>query len=715
MEKIEWKVEGMDCTNCALTITKYLQKEGLKEVKVNFIGGDVSFDLNGNQSKEQLAKGISDLGYKVVDDGLQTTNDSKAGSWWSVVSNRLSFSNHLQRFLFCLPFTLVLMLHMLPWHIHFLMNPWIQLAICLPVYFVGMSYFGVSAVKSLRRGIPNMNVLIAVGATAAFVYSLIGTLGNMGMDYVFYETTATIITLVFLGEWIEHKSVSTTQKALNQLAGKQKVMANMIAFDDEHKEQIFSVENTQLHVGDLVLIKTGEQVPTDCKILWGDIHVSEALLTGESKPIRKQKKDTLIGGSLVIDGTVKAQVTAVGKDTVLSNILNLVKQAQGEKPPIQQLADKISAIFVPAVIAIAVLTFLINYFAFDVTATSSLMRSIAVLVISCPCAMGLATPAAIAVGLGRATKSGILFRNAKSLELFKNIKTVVFDKTGTLTKGQFKISAIEYKDVSEEELKRLIFSLEKFSNHPIAKAITEEWKINNPVQWKKIEEIKGMGITAEDTEGNIYQLGSYKLAAAYTTTATHTAYLLKNNSLIGWFDMDDEIREEAKKVISYLHSKNIKTILLSGDGLERCKKVAAILGIDQIEAEKSPEEKLIIIERLNNEAPVAMIGDGINDAPALAKATIGISLAEASQLAMQTAQVVLMNKGIQHLPLALGLGKHTFITIKQNLFWAFIYNVVAIPVAAAGFLHPGIAALAMGFSDVVLAINSIRLNYKKVI
>ena len=234
-----------------------MQKEGLKEVKVNFIGGDVSFDLDDTKSKEQLAKGIEDLGYKVQNEKPGTPNNKPEIKF---------FSNHLQRFLFCLPFTLVLMLHMLPWHIHFLMNPWIQFAICLPVYIVGMSYFGVSAVKSLRRGIPNMNVLIAIGATAAFVYSLIGTLGNMGMDYVFYETTATIITLVFLGEWIEHKSVSTTQKALNQLAGKQKVLANMIAFDDEHKEQIFPVENNQLRVGDLILIKTGEQVPTDCKI-----------------------------------------------------------------------------------------------------------------------------------------------------------------------------------------------------------------------------------------------------------------------------------------------------------------------------------------------------------------------------------------------------------------------------------------------------------------
>ena len=705
MEKVEWKVEGMDCTNCALTITKYLQKEGLQDVKVNFIGGDVSFAINNDKSKTELAKGIEDLGYHVADQ-TQITNRKQATKL---------FSNHLQRFLFCLPFTLVLMLHMLPWHFHFLMNPWIQLAICLPVFIVGMGYFGVSAVKSLRRGVPNMNVLIAIGATAAFVYSLIGTLSNMGMDYIFYETTATIITLVFLGEWVEHKSVSTTQKALNQLARKQKVMANMIAFDDEHKEQIFPVENTQLRVGDLVLIKTGEQVPADCKILWGDAHVSEALLTGESKPIKKQKKDTLIGGSLLTDGNVKAQVTAVGNDTVLSNILNLVKQAQGEKPPVQQLADKISAVFVPVVVSIAVLTFLLNYFAFNISVTTSLMRSIAVLVISCPCAMGLATPAAIAVGLGRATKNGILFRNAKSLELFKNIQTVVFDKTGTLTKGNLTIAAFEHNsEITEADFKRIVFSLEKFSNHPIAKAITEQWKINNPILFKKVDEIKGSGIKAETAEGDVYFLGSNN-EKQNANNKEHNAYLFKNNQLLGWLDMDDEIREEAKAVITYLHSKKIKTVLLSGDSLERCKKVANILGIDEVYAEKTPDEKLTIIETLNKTAPVAMIGDGINDAPALAKATIGISLSDASHLAVQTAQVVLMNKGIQHLPLALGLGKHTFSTIKGNLFWAFIYNVVAIPVAAIGLLQPGVAALAMGFSDVVLAINSIRLNYRKVL
>lgn len=705
MEKVEWKVEGMDCTNCALTISKYLNKEGLQNVKVNFIGGDISFDLNETKSKEQLANGIKGLGYSVVNEPeiINTKQPFKL------------FSNHLQRFLFCLPFTAVLMLHMLPWHIAFLMNPWIQMAICLPVYFVGMGYFGVSAVKSLSRGIPNMNVLIAIGATAAFIYSLIGTLGNFGMDYVFYETTATIITLVFLGEWVENRSVATTQKELNKLAGQQKVMANMIAFDEEHKENIFPVENIQLRVGDLLLIKTGEQVPMDCKILWGEAHVNEALLTGESNPVKKQKKDALIGGSLVTDGTVKAIVTATGKDTVLSNILNLVKQAQGEKPPIQQLADKISAVFVPVVLGISVLTFLVNHFVFNVDATASLMRSIAVLVISCPCAMGLATPAAIAVGLGRAAKNGILFRNAKSLELFKDIKTVVFDKTGTLTKGQFSITNFQSTILPEAEFKRIVFSLEKYSNHPIAKAITLHWKINNALAWKTIGEIKGVGIAGEDTNGDVYQLGNNYPDATGNTANNHTAYLTKNKELIGWLDMEDELREEAKDVVKYLHSKNIKTILLSGDSFERCKIVADALGIDEVLAQKKPEEKLLIIEQLNKLTPTAMVGDGINDAPALAKATIGISMSDASQLAMQTAQVVLMNKGIHHLPLALGLGKHTFLTIKQNLFWAFIYNIVAIPIAAIGLLHPGVAALAMGFSDVVLAINSIKLKYKKVL
>jgi P-type Cu+ transporter len=708
-EQVKWKVEGMDCANCALTITRYLEKQGMQTVKVNPVSGDVSFEKDGARvAEETLKKGIDDLGYKVVspgNDGHDHAHGHEHGG----------MNKFLRYVLICLPFTLVLMLHMLPVHIHWLMNPWLQLALCLPVYIIGMSFFGKSAWKSLRNGMLNMNVLIAVGATAAFFYSLAGTLFNLGESYLFYETAATIITLVFFGNYLEDVSVATTQRALDKLAKSQKVMANMIAFDDQHQEVIFPLENTQLKSGDLILIKSGEQVPADCKILWGDASVNEAIITGESLPLTKRAKDHLIGGSLIIDGTVKAQVTADAGHSVLANIVNLVKQAQGDKPPIQHMADKISAIFIPLVLGIAVLTFIINYFVLH-DITPALMRSIAVLVIACPCAMGLATPAAIAVGLGRAARKGILFRDAKSLEAFKTIQQVVFDKTGTLTTGKFVIDNVgrEPLDLSEEEFKRIAYSLEKYSNHPIAQGISTAWKINSEIRWQKIDEIKGLGMKAVTKEGDQYLAGSYKMAALLTSDDTHNVYIIKNNVLLGWIDVKDEIRPEAAEVISYFRSKGIKTFLLSGDKASKTKQLGEQLGIDEVIAEQSPEQKLQQVENLTKRAPTAMVGDGINDAPALAKATIGVSMSDSSQVALQTANVVLMNNGLKKLPEALGLGRHTFITIKQNLFWAFFYNIIAIPFAAAGLFLPAVAALIMGLSDVVLAVNSVRLFVKKV-
>lgn len=708
METVNWKVEGMSCANCALTISKYLENEGMKNVKVNPVNGEVLFEVIEGNTTDKLEKGISTLGYMVAEkEGVSTKKEDKK-----------TINKYLRYVLICAPFTLVLMLHMfekwLP--IHWLMNPWLQLGLCLPVYIIGMSFFGRSAIKSIQNKMPNMNVLVAVGATAAFVYSLYGTLTGQAAQYMFYETAATIITLVFLGNYLEDASIQQTQKALNSLAKSQKVMANMIAFDEHHHEQIFHVENSILHVGDLILIKSGEQVPADCKILWGDATVNEAIITGESLPLTKKQKDVLIGGSLIVDGTVKAQVTASAKNSVLSNIVNLVKQAQGEKPPVQQLADKISAIFIPVVLVIAAITFTVNWIVLR-EFTPALMRSIAVLVISCPCAMGLATPAAIAVGLGRAAKNGILFRNAKSLELFKNITQVVFDKTGTLTTGKFQLA--EWKIVNDiaipvEEFKRIVYSLEKYSNHPIAKCVADNWKIKNEIRWARIEEIKGFGMKASTKEGDEYIAGSFKAAAHVTQDETHNIYILKNNELIGWVDVKDELREEAVSVVHYLKSKQIKTILLSGDRKEKSEQIGKLLGIDEVIAEQTPEQKLETIAALNAITPTAMIGDGINDAPALAKATIGISLSDASQVAMQTADVVLMNHGLKNLPLSLGLGKHTFITIKQNLFWAFFYNIIAIPIAAFGFLTPSFSALAMGLSDVVLAFNSVRLFVKRV-
>src|SRR5436190_1079253 len=702
MENVQWKVEGMDCSSCALTMHKYLEKQGMKNVKVNSVSGDVSFELNGGAATPKLVKGLSDLGYQVA-------NQEK------ITEKKKPFlSTHLHRFFFCLPFALVFVLHMIPGlHIHLLENPWLQLGLTIPVYLVGMDFFGRSAWKSLRNGLPNMNVLVALGSSAAFVYSLYGTLTGQAENFMFYETSVTIITLVFLGNYLEDASIQSTQRELRKLVKSQKVMANMIAFDDKHQEQIFPVENTQLRVGDLILIRSGEQVPIDSKILWGDAHINEAIVTGESLPVHKYAKDKLIGGSVITDGTIKAQVTAVGDDTVLAGIINMVKQAQGEKPPVQQLADKISAIFVPLVIGIAVVALGVNWILMK-EFTPALMRSIAVLVIACPCAMGLATPAAIAVGLGRAAKNGILFRNATSLEMFKNITQVVFDKTGTLTTGKFIVFGFKFLVGEESEFKIIAYCLETYSNHPIAKGITEDWKIKDEIRWDKIEEIKGLGMKASDKEGNEYWAGSFNVAKEFTKEDDHNIYIVKNNQLLGWIDVKDEIRPEAKSVINYLHSKNIKTILLSGDRRAKCEDLAAQLNIDVVIAEQTPEQKLQKIAELNAATPTAMVGDGINDAPALAKATIGISMSEASQVAVQSAQVVLMSHGLKKMPMALGLGKATYVTIKQNLFWAFAYNIVDIPVAAFGFLTPTFGALVMGLSDVVLAINSVRLFVKKV-
>jgi Cu+-exporting ATPase len=725
MEHVQLKVDGMSCTNCALSIHKYLENQGAIEPKVSFMEGEVQFDLPADLKKENLVKGITNLGYKV----RGQAEAAPAKKW---------LDNNKQRALFCLVFTIPLVAHMIPGihqipGMHVFMNPYVQLGMTLPVFIVGMGYFGKSAWNSMLNGIPNMNVLVSIGAMASFGYSLYGTFIGKGMEFAYYETTATILTLVFFGNYLEDASIASTQRALKDLVKAQKVMANMIVFDENHKEILFNVESDTLKVGDLILINSGETIPMDCKVLWGEANVNESIVTGESVPVFRKMNDILLGGSTIENGTVKAYVTAVGNDTVLANILKMVKAAQGEKPPVQILADKISAIFVPLVLSIAVFTLIGNYFfAHNASGAAigfgeSMLRAIAVLVISCPCAMGLATPAAIAVGLGRGARNGVIFKNAKSLETFKDIKQVVFDKTGTLTTGHFeianfKIAATQNTDIQnqfkEEDFKALVYSLERYSNHPIAKCISGTWKTNNATNWAKIEEIKGMGIQAKDKEGNEFWSGSFKTLKDQNVEDGHNVYIQKNGVLIGWVDVTDQIRPEAKEVIDTLHKQGIHTILLSGDRKEKCEAVGKALGIQEIISEQSPEDKLKKLDALTAIAPTAMVGDGINDAPALAKATIGISLSNASHIAIQSAQVILMNQGLKNLPMSLGLGRRTYETIKENLAWAFSYNIIAIPVAALGLLGtwgPTYGALIMGLSDVVLALNSLRLFKKKLV
>jgi len=393
-----------------------------------------------------------------------------------------SMNRHLRFFLLCAPFTGLLMMG---GAIAWFRSGLVQLVLCLPVYIIGMYFFGRSALKSVRKGRPNMNVLIAVGATAAFVYSLIGTFLDYSPEHLYfspgslyYDTAASIITIVFFGYYLEDISVKSTQRALDALVRSEKTIAHMVAYDDDQQEMVFPVENTQLRSGDLILIREGERVPADARVLWGEAAADEAILTGESLFVEKRGKDFLVGGSILVSGTVRAQVMAAAGDSVLAGIVAMVRKAQAEKPPVQRLADRISSIFVPVVLGLALLTWVVSYIILR-DFTPSLMHAIAVLVIACPCAMGLATPAAIAVGLGRGARNGILFRRAAGLESFKDIRQIVFDKTGTLTTGEFSIVRWEVTapDVTEEEFRRVVFSLEKYSNHPIARSIARAWKV----------------------------------------------------------------------------------------------------------------------------------------------------------------------------------------------------------------------------------------------
>lgn len=724
-EQIEWKISGMSCTNCAQSVEKQLKSCELESVQVDFMRGQARFTNPTNKDLSQIEKSVNQLGFKILHEADST--EPKALSVWQELRDRL-WGNSFRRFIFCLVFTVPLWLHMFisMETIPLLHHPLFQLILSLPVLITGMAYFGKSGWYSLKKGVPNMNVLVSLGALAAFFYSLYGTLTGQAEQYLFYETTATILTLVFMGNWLESRTVAKTQSAIKNLIVSQKIMANMLTYSADQEELVFPVDSAHLKVGDLVMIKTGEFIPMDCKILSGTAEVDESILTGESLPVLKSSGDMLVGNSLLTTGHVKAYITAVGKDTVLQHILQLVQQAQQDKPPMQQLADRISAVFVPVVLGLAALTFIINLLAADQGFTDSLMRSIAVLVIACPCAMGLATPAGIAVGLGRAAKKGILFKNAHALESFKNIRQVVFDKTGTLTSGQLQLDTYDFdpEHLTEEQFKGLIFTLEKYASHPLAKTITRLWKpaagsSSTIPKFKKVTEIKGVGVLAEGPLDEKYYAVSEKKAAELSQNQAlerkHHLYLLKDNQLLGWVDFKDTIRPEAEAVVQSLKNAGIRTCLLSGDNEYHCKQVATTLKIDQYYSGKTPQQKQELIKELSQQTPTMMVGDGINDSPALAAATVGVSLSSATQIAIQTADVLLIRQGLTHLPLAMGLGKHTHLTIQQNLFWAFAYNVLAIPIAACGLLSPSFAALAMGLSDVVLGFNSIRLLWKRVL
>ncbi len=705
LQTIELKVEGMSCTNCSLGIKKALEKQGLNEVYADFTTDEVRFQTDNPEKVVKAVKTIKGLGYDVSyrrDEAEQEETQKKG------------LSNIEKKFWFSALFTLPLLLAMIP-GFDFLHNDYRQLALTLPVFIIGFWHFGKSAFNSLRAGVTNMDVLIWVGSTAAFAYSLIGTIYRLGHDYLFYETSASIITIVLLGNMLEHRSVKRTTSAIDELTRLQKSTAKRITLQTpDSQEVVDEVDSSRVKTGDHILVNTGDKIPVDGEIYWGHGSIDESMVSGESLPVDRLKGDKVIGGTILESGNIKIKATATGKDTVLSQIIEMVRSAQQDKPRLQNLADKISAVFVPTVLIIALATWLGWYLGAGIEFRDALMRGIAVLVIACPCALGLAIPTAVVVGLGRTAKSGILIKGGSVFDKFPLVQKVVFDKTGTLTTGKFmvkNITALAGKD--KQEIITLLYSMEKHSSHPIAKSIVREFEGTQPILFDSVEEQKGLGLTATDKQGNIYKAGSYESVSALTTDNTHNIYLTMNDNLIAWLDIEDEIKSEAKEAVDSLKKRGIQPVLLSGDRESTCRKIAEELGIEEIYFEKRPEEKLKIIDQLSAKYKIAMVGDGINDAPALAKAFVGISMSNATQVAVKSAEVVLLKGNLSLLSKTFALAQVTQVTIKQNLFWAFIYNILAIPLAVMGLLSPMVAAATMALSDVVVVLNSLRLKRKK--
>ena len=737
--KTELPVTGMTCANCAANVERALNKHvaGVVNAAVNFATERVFVEyIPAISSLEDIGWAIEKAGYGAIlpDEALETEDAEQAARHAEIKDQTRKFAVGV---IFALPLFVLSMMRDFNLVGLWSHAPWVNgffLVLATPVqFYTGWDYY-VGGFKSLKNKSANMDVLVAMGSSIAYFYSIVVLFFPSLGEHVYFETSAVIITLIKLGKMLEARTKGKTGGAIRKLIGLQPKTATILENGRESE-----IPLTRVRVGDTVIVRPGERIPVDGRVVHGESSVDESMLSGEPLPVDKFPDDPVVGGTINGEGLLKIEATRVGKETALAQIIKLVQEAQGSKAPIQAIADRVAAIFVPAVIVIALAAFGL-WWGITGEFLPAIIRLVAVLVIACPCALGLATPTAIMAGTGKGAEKGVLFKTSESLEMATKLDTIVLDKTGTITMGKPAVVDIIPLDpgfAGEDQLLKLAASVEKGSEHPLGRAIVNEAQTRGIDLWEP-ENFKasgGLGVEAR-IEGELVKMGKPKWfidTGAHMEKANHEIHrlqsqgktvmaLVKENMLCGLIAVSDILKPESKSAIEQLHNQNLKVVMLTGDNFETAQAIASKVNIDEVFAEVRPEEKSSKIKELQkNGEKIGMVGDGINDAPALAQADVGLAIGTGTDVAIEAADVILSSGSLNGVFRAIKISRATMTTIKQNLFFAFIYNIVLIPVAAGILapldgaplflkqLHPILAALAMSFSSISVVSNSLRL------
>ena len=734
IEKISVPVEGMTCASCVARVEKSIAKiEGVKEVNVNLASEKASITVDKSSANyDDIKKAVEEAGYKIDFSGLDNSRpneniDEKA-------SKESEYELTIKKeFIFALILSIPILFLSMGFSFGLFndfpsFTPYINkilLILTTPVVFISGKRFYKIFWNNLKHFTADMNSLVAVGTGASFIFSVFVTLfpelilRTEEIPHVYFDTTAVIITLILMGRWLEARSKVKTGTAIKKLISLRPKTAIIKTAAGEK-----SININELKLNDVVIVKPGEKIPADGEIIFGSSTVDESMITGESFPVEKNIGNKIVGGTINNTGYVEFRVSAIGKSSVLGKIITLVEEAQGSKAPIQKLADKVAAVFVPVVILISIVTFILwIIFGADNSFHIALINFVAVLIIACPCAMGLATPTALIVGIGKGAENGILIKNGEHLELAHKINTIIFDKTGTLTEGKPKIDTIYSNGNDKNTLLQLAASLENRSEHPIAKAIVEYASSSNVtlLQPEEFKSSTGFGISGK-INGKEILIGTERFLNENSVAVSKESsdlngksktiiYIGVDGKISGSITLNDPVKESSERAIKELKKLNLKTVMITGDNKTSAESVAQSLKIDSYEWGVLPADKSNAISKYQSEKNiVGMVGDGINDAPALAQSDVGFAIGTGTDVAIETGDIVLMKGDLLGVAGAIKLSRQTIRTIKQNLFWAFIYNSLGIPLAALGLLNPMFAALAMSLSSVSVVSNSLRLK-----